>query len=267
MKYKCDMIRDLMPLCVDNAATQASKNVVVEHIAECKECEKFYSQVNNEILLDSDCSQESKGYVAIAKKIKKRKLLTRSLIALIVFVAFELLLNYAIGYRFTAESAAALSGKLNASSELIGSYDWDESQFYIYSSENSYEVVTVSKQWNGWIAKDNYLIWPKYNVDKGTIVNAGCLYYWTDTNDKFGIQIFPIIVEDSNVASVSVTVFNKKQIVNVETNKLTILTFENKDPLLGNQATGYAYDSDGNILYQLVESKETMRWVWQKVSE
>lgn len=267
MKYKCDVIRDLMPLCVDDAATEASKNAVVEHIAECTECEKYYSKVINEIPLNSDYSEESKGYIEIAKKLHRRKILTRTLISFVIFVMFELLFNYAIGYRFTAESAASLSGRLNASSELMGNYDWGDWQFYIYNSVNSYDVVTVNKHWNGWKADDDYLLWPKYASDEGGIINAGCMYYWTDTNGKFGIQIFPIIVEDTNVSSVEVTVFNKTKTIDVEPNKLTILTFENQNSNLGNEATGYAFDSSGNVLYQLVESKETMRWVWQKVNE
>lgn len=265
MKYKCDVIRDLMPLCIDDAATEASKKAVVEHISECKDCDNYYSKVMNDIPLNSQHSEESKGYLAIAKKLRRRKILTRVIITIVFCVVFELLMNYAVGYRFTAESAASLSGRLNASSELIGDYDWGDWQFYIYDSANSYDVVTVNKHWNGWKAQDNYLVWPKYISDEGGIINAGCMYYWTEKDEKFGIQLFPIIVEDTAIKEVSITVFDKTQTIEVEPNKLTILTFENSDPLLGNEATGSAFDSDGNILYQLVQSKETMRLIWQKV--
>lgn len=267
MKYKCDMIRDLMPLCVDNAATETSQKVVVEHIAECRECEVYYSKIMNEIPLNSDCTEESKGYVTIAKKIRRHKILARTIITLTVFIVFELLINYAGGYRYTAKSAASLSGRLNASSQLIGNYDWGDWRFYIYDSANSYDVVTVNKHWNGWKAQDNYLVWPKYDVDDGGIINAGCLYYWTETDEKYGIQIFPIIAEDKDVASIEVTVFNKKQNVEIETNKLTILAFENDNRSLENKPTGYAYDSAGNILYELVQNKETKQLLWQRVEE
>lgn len=243
-----------------------SRKAVVEHIAECKECEQYYSKVINDISINSECSEESKGYVTIAKRIRKRTIITRTITTIMICLVLELLLNYAGGYRFTAKSAALSSGRLNATSELIGNYDWGNWQFYIYNSENSYEVVTVQKRWNGWRAQDNTLVWPKYITDRGGVINAGSFYYWTDTNDKFGIQIFPIIAEDTDVARVSVTVFNKTQTVDVETNKLTILTIENADRSLGNEASGYAYDSEGNILYQLVQSEETMRWMWEKVN-
>lgn len=268
MKYKCDMVKDLMPLCVDDAATQASKNVVVEHIAECKECEKYYSEVSYEIPTKANALEESKGYVAIAKKLRRRKLLTRTIITFVIVVAFELLINYAVGFRFTPESAAALSGRLNSSSELADYYDWGDWHFYIYDSANTYDVVTVKKHWNGWKAQDNFLVWPKYFKDKGGIINAGWLYYWTDTNEKYGIQILPMIVEDAAVKSVEVTVFDKTETVAVETNELTILTIENQNPNMGNNnASGYAYDSAGKVVYQLVYSEESLRYMWEKVGE
>jgi hypothetical protein len=266
MKYKCDVVQDLMPLCVDNAASEDSKNVVVEHIAECKKCEQFYQQVIKEIPLDSRVSEENRGYVEIAKRLKKRKILLRSLTAVTVFILMELLLNYANGYRFTSESAAQTSKRLNYSSQLIGNYDWGDWEFFIFDSENSYEVVTATKHWNGWRAEDNSLVWPKYYVDKGAIINAGNLYYWTDTDQKYGIQLFPMIVEDSKVASIEISVFDKSKKIDVTTNKLLILTFENGDTTKSNNPTGYAYDRNGKVLYQLEESEESMRLVWNKVN-
>lgn len=264
MKYKCEMVRDLMPLCIDEVASESSKKVVIEHIAECKECVEYYDKLNREIPLDEGHSQESRTYVEIAKKIRKRKIVTRLTIIFAIFIVFELLVNYAGGYRYTPQSAADLSGRLNASSTLIGNYDWGKWRFYIYDSANSYDVVTVQQHWNGWKTDDNYLVWPKYPMDKGGIINAGDEYFWTDTDKKYGIQLFPIIVEDSRVARVKVSVFGKEKSVKVENNKLIILTFENKDDKLTNDATGMAYDSAGNVIYKLADDNANMRWVWEK---
>lgn len=267
MKYKCDMVRDLMPLCVDETATQTSKNVVLEHLAECKKCEKYYSNMDNEIQLDTPNTEETKGYVSIARKIRKRNLIIRLLIGFIIGITFEFLLFYGIGYRFTAESAANLSGRLNNSSKLIGSYDWGDWEFFFYSSESSYDVVTVKNHWNGWKAQDNWLIWPKYIKDNGGIIDAGSIYYWTDTDNKFGIQIIPLIVEDKEVSSVEVSVFNETKSIDVITDELNFLIFENSNRNIGNSQSGYGYDESGNILYKLVQSEETLRYKWEKVNQ
>ncbi len=267
MKYKCDMIRDLIPLCIDEAATETSKNVVLEHLAECKKCERFYSTIDNEPLLEAPNIEETKGYVTIAKKIRRRNLMIRLIIGIIVGIAFEVLLFYAVGYRFTSESAANLSGRLNNSSRLMGNYDWGDWKFYFYSSESSYDVVTVKKHWNGWKAQDNYLIWPKYITDEGGIINAGSIYYWTDTDEKYGIQILPLIVEDKSVSKIEVTVFHETKSLEVKTGEMNYLIFENKNPNLGNSQQGYGYDASGNILYKLVQSEETLRYKWEKVDK
>lgn len=266
MKYKCEMVRDLMPLCVDDAASETSKKVVVEHIAECKECVEYYNKMVNEIPINTEYPEESKRYTEIARKIRKSKIYTRTTLSIVIGLAFIFLLNYASGYRFTAEAAASLSGRLNTYSELIGNYDWGDSQFYIYSNMTSYDIVTVNSHWNGWKAVDNCLVWPKYNEDAGGIINAGSMYSWSDRNKECGIQLFSIIVEDPSVASIEISVFGKTKSIEAKANKLTIITFENDNRSLTNETTGSAYDSSGNILYQLVTSESTNRLVWQKVN-
>ena len=45
MKYKCDMVKDLMPLCLDHEASESSEQTVIEHLAECRECSKYFTSV------------------------------------------------------------------------------------------------------------------------------------------------------------------------------------------------------------------------------
>ena len=60
MKYKCDMVKDLMPLCLDESATEVSEQVVIEHMAECKNCEEYYRLLNKEIIAENDISEPEK---------------------------------------------------------------------------------------------------------------------------------------------------------------------------------------------------------------
>ncbi len=267
MKYKCEMVRDLIPLCLDNAASQASKETVIEHLSECPECKGYYDRSLKEPAADQELQEANHNYLKIAKKLRRRKTITRISVILVIFVMFEFMVNYAQGYRFTPESASSLAGRLNASSYLLGSYDWGNWEFYFYNSANSYDVVTVKKNWNGWKAEENWLVWPKYNSDNGGIINAGSLYYWTDTDQKFGIQLFPVLVQDPEVASLEVTIFGQTKSHEVTTDQFGILTFENSNVNMGNESSGFAYDANGNVLYQLITSDETNRWVWARVTE
>jgi len=103
--------------------------------------------------------------------------------------------------------------------------------------------------------------------NEGGIVNAGTLYYWTDTDSKYGIQLFPMVSEDPDVASIEVTVFGQTQKTDAAPGQFLLLTFENANMHLDNTPSGNAYDSSGTLLYQLVEDEDTFQWFWEHVHD
>mgnify|MGYP000890224871 CR=1 FL=1 len=54
MKRNCDMVRDLMPLCIDGAASEESQQVVAEHVAECKSCQQIYQDMQGSLPAGQD---------------------------------------------------------------------------------------------------------------------------------------------------------------------------------------------------------------------
>lgn len=46
MKHDCNVARDLMPLCIDGAASEESQQYVDEHVAECGECSAIYGEMS-----------------------------------------------------------------------------------------------------------------------------------------------------------------------------------------------------------------------------
>ena len=49
MKYDCDVIRDLMPMCVDDTASQTSRKAVTDHAAECSDCNRIFEEMKKSI--------------------------------------------------------------------------------------------------------------------------------------------------------------------------------------------------------------------------
>ena len=73
MKYQCDLIRDLMPLCADGAATEASRQAVEEHIGTCVECARCWSEIRQGLDLAAEApAPQEKGYAKAAKKYRKK---------------------------------------------------------------------------------------------------------------------------------------------------------------------------------------------------
>ena len=47
MKYNCDLISDLLPLYKDDICSEATKKIVEEHLAECKDCKKMFADMSD----------------------------------------------------------------------------------------------------------------------------------------------------------------------------------------------------------------------------
>lgn len=259
MKYKCDMVKDLMPLSLDDAATEASKQVVVEHLAECGRCVNYYKLLGEEIEIEGSIKEPENKYVTLADRIRKRNRIVRASVILFMGVIIFLCMNYASGYRFDAKKAADISGRLNDKSKVIGNYKWKaDFCFYIYDSYSCYDVVAVEKTWHGWKRIDNFLNFPKWKLydENVGIEITGALYHFRNNE---GIQLFPVIVQDSRVKTVEVTCFGETKMQKANCGELMMFTFETEQ-VQENSIEAAAYDDSGDIIYTLEEEKG--RWIW-----
>lgn len=82
MKYKCEMIRDLLPLYVDHVCSQASADAVEEHIRECNACAALLGEMSAaDPILDQEIfAERSRVLDTQAKYFKRRSALAGSII-------------------------------------------------------------------------------------------------------------------------------------------------------------------------------------------
>lgn len=73
MNKDCNVVRDLMPLCIDGAASEESQQMVTEHVAACGECAEVFREMQTELSV-SDASVEDKTLDEAARKINKRRI-------------------------------------------------------------------------------------------------------------------------------------------------------------------------------------------------
>lgn len=265
MKYKCEMVQDLMPLCIDESATEASKAVVVQHLAECKACTTYYEELNKKVCVDKDTNQLESRYATLAKKIRRRRLIGRFVRATIVGIVYFCLVNYAMGYRLRPQKAADLSGRLNYQSEVIGSYEWNNMIFYFYDSYSCYDVIGVKKTWHGWINEDSCLTWPKFYTQKdGDYVQEGIQFAGTLCYCSYeggAVQLIPFIVLDEAVKQVEISCFGETKTMEPEVGEFSIITFEPSGEIQRNEFTGTAYDAGGNPLYTIGDEFGYSMWI------
>ncbi|MGL6199527.1 MAG: zf-HC2 domain-containing protein [Lachnospiraceae bacterium] len=98
MKIPCEVIKDLLPLYIDDVCSDESRKMIIEHLAECKECKSELAAMQNELPIDIH-EQELRDAHAIknlSKKWKKSLLksllkgavMTLLIIAVIAFILF-----------------------------------------------------------------------------------------------------------------------------------------------------------------------------------
>ena len=58
---ECEIIRDLIPLCVDDVASKSSVDLVNEHISTCEECRKVMENMKGSLQIPISTSEQLSG--------------------------------------------------------------------------------------------------------------------------------------------------------------------------------------------------------------
>ena len=105
MTYPCGIIRDLLPLYIDDVCNEESKQAVQNHLSECEECRSYYEAMKSTEGFEdkrSDNSEDSKMASSlknvkntINKKIRNIVLCAVAAVLVVIF-GFNLLFNVAI---------------------------------------------------------------------------------------------------------------------------------------------------------------------------
>ena len=103
MKKECEVARDLMPLVLDEVSSDGSKELVLEHVSGCPECDAYYEQLKKDV--PAKTAQEVKSEHAVfaqaaAKLRRQKRLRTLRYVLLGVLIACAVLLGGLQGYRW-----------------------------------------------------------------------------------------------------------------------------------------------------------------------
>lgn len=144
-KYNCDVIRDLLPGYIDNILSDTGSELVKNHLGECVECRKIYTEMEEGIGKD-DTSAHDIIAVDALKKIRNRMNFlktTTGILAgiLFIFLLFAALKIYVIGkpletgYMSISDTIydeetgyLTVNGKINLYSFHVSKVVWEEDQ-------------------------------------------------------------------------------------------------------------------------------------------
>lgn len=101
MNPDCDIIRDLMPMCIDKTASEKSREMVEAHVAQCPPCQKVYAEMNVEAKTDLPAQPATPEFTQTVRRMRShRKRRTWLTIALSVLTAVCLCLAGMWGYQW-----------------------------------------------------------------------------------------------------------------------------------------------------------------------
>ncbi len=92
MKYPCNVIRDLLPLYVDEVCSIESRKMIEEHLKECSECKAYMESMSDDVpkenkIIRVDPENENRKASSlrnIKKKIQRKQIFTAVITALII---------------------------------------------------------------------------------------------------------------------------------------------------------------------------------------
>lgn len=141
MKTSCEMTKDLLPLVLDEIASNDSRSYAADHLAGCTECQKYYEllQKNTMTAGRNDVEQEERQFEKAAAALQRkramrsaRKFLSGALIAIMFLFSFygvkqELYDNLSAVQMNANDYNVRLSlladGSVMASVKLLGRHD------------------------------------------------------------------------------------------------------------------------------------------------
>ena len=150
--YPCDIIKDLLPGYIDEVLSGTSTKVVTEHLNECQECSRIYSDMKGELSIESNAEEKLAldGLKKIRQHTKKLKIIAGAVTGILVIIILYIFLKvYVIGEPLETAllnttdilydeetDSLVINGTLNSVGYRISRVDWKQ-------SENEMGVVNV----------------------------------------------------------------------------------------------------------------------------
>lgn len=118
MKYQCDLVQDLLPLYQDHICSEASRQIVEEHLQECEKCSGTAKQMQD-VSLENQLTDERNVVLSAHRKQENRKSVMIGvatggilLIPVIVCLICNIAIGHALDWFFIVLTAMLLAASL-----------------------------------------------------------------------------------------------------------------------------------------------------------
>ena len=290
MKYDHDIIRDLMPLCIDGIASEKSCEAVKDHLAECSECKAEWEQmkINTQPCENIPLPEDTARYTETAKRVKKHR--RGVLLKAVCAVILALFIGGLLGNHF---DDASFFPKKIARQFIDGWCDLSEAEITflgtVKSPDGQYEATLALVERPGApvlfaesTAERSDLLrmgmwsgtggsWEEFPADK-KIFETGCLVSENELKYRGHIAFY---VTDDRVEKISFVRSGETYTLYPDKNGFCGIGFAFDDKQQYDSfriSEGTAVDANGKILYEKqgvsrsnINGKEVVDYDWVKV--
>lgn len=165
MKRECNIVRDLLPLYIENMASDETREFVEAHLSKCTECNAFYFEMTNK-------GEENIDDLEVQNKILPLQIVKKKLIKKIVISVISVILSVAI-LIVAGVGVYEYVDKQNKTAEI----DYGESEWY--SLEDRKAVIDM--------IFNQYINSLDFGYDVKSVRFAGdaeCLNAWKECNEN-----------------------------------------------------------------------------------
>ena len=146
IKVDCDVIKDLLPSYIDKISSNATNELVKEHLSKCQKCQKTLKEMDCDLTIEKKENQNNQ--IDYLKKFKKNKAIS---ILFTVFVTIDIIIFLLISLHVVgskldfklnindiemdySQSLSALSNNENGENQTL--------TFTVIDKKNKYDLIS-----------------------------------------------------------------------------------------------------------------------------
>lgn len=146
MKYPCGIIKDLLPVFIENLCSEESVKAVVRHMEECEDCREYYKKMTADSSYDADRTEDSSQFEESLKKVKKTILYKKIIAVAVAITVFILTVGGIMMYLTKSFVIIPYHNNINVNQSVPSQYQSVQGQDYLSAEFIGTTVVWASQK-------------------------------------------------------------------------------------------------------------------------
>ena len=157
---ECDIVKDLAAPYIENLINTKSKAFVEEHLRSCSQCQKYYNDMNTDILNETQNERRNDNFeLDFLKKIRKNMSVLKIILTIITIIISVIILSMIIKYKKVTKIVDSSYNSIESLKAL------DNYKLTQKTIEIDYEKNTIFENISSYYYKDG-----KYKIDNGSSI-------------------------------------------------------------------------------------------------